>query len=98
MDVIGCGPTRISRCRTSAPFGIGVEIQLPDLGGAGKASGAAHRDSRRLVGDRPGRSRAAARLNQRTGDASAGGLGRREINTRSEQADLDPRCPNLLSD
>ena len=30
------------------PLGIGIEIQLPDLGGAGKAAAAAHSDGRRL--------------------------------------------------
>ena len=34
------------------PFRIGVEIQLPDLGGAGKATGAAYGDGRGLV-ERP---------------------------------------------
>ena len=31
------------------PLGIGVEIQLPDLGGAGKATGAAYSDGRGQV-------------------------------------------------
>ena len=49
MDVIGCGANAHQQMPDLRPLGIGVEIQLPDLGSAGKATAAAHGDGRRLV-------------------------------------------------
>ena len=59
------------------PFRIGVEIQLPDLGGAGKASGAAYGDGRGLVASRPAGADGGSRTSW-LGEASAWLCGRRD--------------------
>ena len=71
------------------PLRIGVEIQLADLGGAGKAAGAAYGDCRGQSGT--GGRVEGLRL------ACANGFCGREVNRLClEQADIHPRRPDLL--
>ena len=98
MEVIGCVPTRISRCRTSGPSGSELRSNCPTLVVPAKPP-LRYRDSRRLVGGSGRVGPSGALRNLPAGPKPcATDLISSEINARSEQADLDPRCPNLLGD